>query len=63
MEPVVDEILVVRWGLMLAKDLKMDMFIVQTGALVVVDCINSLKEHVVLEPIASDYRSILGSFN
>lgn len=63
-EPAVAEVLSVRRGLTLAKNLKMeDRFVVQTDALVVVDCTNAIKDYAVIELVASDCRGLLGSFN
>ncbi|XP_058741949.1 uncharacterized protein LOC131614373 [Vicia villosa] len=61
---VVDaEIMAIRWGLMLAKELKIERIVVQSDAKTVVDCVNLNRYFAVLEPIVVDVRFLLSSFN
>ncbi|XP_058784773.1 uncharacterized protein LOC131659623 [Vicia villosa] len=61
-DPLVAEILGIRWSLQLAKSLNLERILVQSDCLNAVDCINSVVHFAVLEPIAIDCRSLLGSF-
>lgn len=62
-ELVVAETMEFRWGLLLAKDLILEKIILQSDALVAVDCINSCLKHAVLEPLATYWRLLLSNFN
>lgn len=57
------EILAIRWSLQLAKSMKIEKFIIQYDALVLVDCINGSNFIVALDPIVSDCKLLLGSFS
>ncbi|KAI5408759.1 hypothetical protein KIW84_054554 [Lathyrus oleraceus] len=61
-EPMVAEMLVVRWCLTIAQELKLERVIIQSDALIVVDNINSILKNVVLEPITAYCKSFLNSF-
>lgn len=57
------EILATRWCLQVAKDLKIEKFIIQSDALVLVDCINDFDFCAALDPIVIDCKSLLGNFS
>lgn len=59
---VAAEIIAIHWGLMLAKDLKLEKIVVQSDAKAVVDIVNLNQYNALLEPII-DIRFLLSSFN
>lgn len=56
------EVLAIRWTLHLAKDLKLDNFIMQSDALIIVDCINDYNFFAVLNPMVNNCKILLGEF-
>ncbi|XP_058739812.1 uncharacterized protein LOC131611980 [Vicia villosa] len=56
--PSTAEAMAIRWGLQVARDLKLQKIVVQSDALVVVDCVNKMDFSVVLEPIVLDCSEI-----
>ncbi|XP_058757305.1 uncharacterized protein LOC131630541 [Vicia villosa] len=62
-EPVVAEILAIRWSLGIAADLKFERIILQSDALGVVDCINGHRSIAVIDHITEDCRILLNSFS
>lgn len=53
-EPLVAELLAIRWCLGVPMERKLDMILLQSDALVVVDCINGSQHIAALEHIAQD---------
>ncbi|XP_058774462.1 uncharacterized protein LOC131648749 [Vicia villosa] len=57
------ELLAIRWSLQVAKDLGLKDFVVQSDALVMVDCINGVVFNADLDPIVADCRNLISGFN
>lgn len=51
------KVLAIRWCLQLTKDLKIDNFIMQCDALIIIDCINGSDFSTTLDPIVNDRRT------
>ncbi|KAI5421996.1 hypothetical protein KIW84_045446 [Lathyrus oleraceus] len=47
--------LAIRWGLQIAKDLKLDKVLVQSDVMFVVDCINAFEFSIVLDNIVANW--------
>lgn len=54
--------LAIRWGLQVAKDLKLDKMLVQSNVMFVVDCINAFEFSIVLDNIVANCKLLLNSF-
>lgn len=61
-EPVMAELLAIKWSLRMEKDLQMSRLITQSDAKLAVDCINGVISHAILKPVAEDCRIFLKSF-
>lgn len=61
-KPYLTELLVVRWGLQLAKDLLFENFTLQSNALFIFDCINQIQHFASLYHIVIDHRLLFESF-
>ncbi|XP_058776904.1 uncharacterized protein LOC131651249 [Vicia villosa] len=62
-DPATAEVLAIRWGLQLAKELHIGKILVQSDALNVVDCINCVRQFASIDLIAIDVRCLLSSFS
>lgn len=56
------ETMPLRWSLQLARQLSIEKVVVQSDALIAVDCINFLAPNVNLNFLSSDCRQFLASF-
>lgn len=61
-DPSMAEALTVRQGLQLAANLKLGCVLIQSDALMVVGCVNSISYSTVLEPIILDCIMFLSGF-
>lgn len=62
-EPLVVEVMAIRWAIQLEKHLKLHKTVFQFHALVAVDCVNSVSNCAVIEPVAFDCRDMLREFS
>lgn len=62
MELSIAKSLAIRWGLQVAKDLKLDKVLVQSDVMFVVDYINAFEFSIVLDNIVANCKLLLNSF-
>ncbi|XP_058783366.1 uncharacterized protein LOC131658047 [Vicia villosa] len=62
-DPALAELLAIRWCLQIAKDIHLDKVLVQSDAMIVVDCINSTISNAALDLIAGDVRDLCNIFS
>lgn len=62
-DPATAEALAIRWSLQKTQELNLDRVLVQSDALVVVDCLNDINFSAALEPLISYCKLIMSSFS